>query len=493
MDLNIIKNDISQIEDESKRKFLGDIIEKNDKEIINRIDLVSFSKKLFNLAKYLSLEQINIYSKLNDLDQCITINSLLNIIPDDQVVENVISKDIFQKCFKQNYIKGNFHERLKVYLKDCIKYWINDKIYAPCALISQSSGHGKTRAIKEFANEEITLYICLQDSDDSYPYKSKIAATFIEAMNSKEKVKHMLSSLILASLDLIKDLDLEDAKKNIIKYQPWYYNPYQKSVKENKQCIEFYEKVKALFESQESQNEIENSNAQLQKKFSEIMKNQSLFVFIDEAAPLLENSSVPGESKFQLIRETIKEMFTKMKIAFIFADTNSRITTFIPKVLDSSKMLCKPFYATLFVDKLVPRTYLDSLKTLSYRKFKNRDPSLSIYCYGRPLWQSLLLQNQSGVVELAKRKIICANDWTNIENQKKYLAALALFGVRTTLSLSYNANFGAELVSRYMSTLFYNSENGEIAFKYISEPILAQGKCLLLYSFLTVKSCYFLN
>ena len=476
MDFNIIKNKIIQIEDEKKRKFFSEFITKLENEKNPMFDLASFSNKLFNLAKLLKLKQIEVFSKERLFIQCHIIESHLHI-PDDQVVEKVISKEIFlKKAFQQKYTKGNFHDDLKVYLKKCITDWIGEKVYAPCALISQSSGHGKTRAIREFANEEITLYICLHDNKDSYPYKSRIADEFLNAMNSKEKAKHMLNSLILTSLDLIKEL--KDAKKDIIKYQPWDYNSNQESVKENKECIEFYKKVIALFESQASEKEIENSTAKLQTKFSEIMETRSLFVFIDEAAPLLENSSVPGESKFQLIREIIKEMFTKMNIAFIFADTNSRITNFIPKVNSiSCEELCKPFFETLFVDKLVPQTYLDSLKNLSYRDFKNRDASSTIYSYGRPLWQSVLSHNPSGVVELAKRKIICSNDWANVEKQKKYLAALALFGVRTTLSLSYNANFGSELVSRYMGTIFYiNSKNGEIAFKYISEPILAQGK-----------------
>ena len=92
MDFKIIKNNINQIEDEKKRKFFSEFITKLENEKNPMFDLVSFSNKLFNLAKLLQYEQIEYCSKRSLLTQWHLIDSLLLFIPDDQVVEKVISK-----------------------------------------------------------------------------------------------------------------------------------------------------------------------------------------------------------------------------------------------------------------------------------------------------------------------------------------------------------------------------------------------------------------
>ena len=83
MDLTVIKNKINQIEDEKKRKFLSEFITKFENEKNNIIDLVSFSNKLFNLAKLLQYEQIDFFSNECLLTQCHLIQSLFALIPDD--------------------------------------------------------------------------------------------------------------------------------------------------------------------------------------------------------------------------------------------------------------------------------------------------------------------------------------------------------------------------------------------------------------------------
>ena len=83
MDLNIVKNNINQIEDEKKRKFFSEFITKFENDKNNIIDLVSFGNKLFNLAKLLPYEQIDYISQTSCFNQCHFIQSLFALIPDD--------------------------------------------------------------------------------------------------------------------------------------------------------------------------------------------------------------------------------------------------------------------------------------------------------------------------------------------------------------------------------------------------------------------------
>ena len=138
----------------------------------------------------------------------------------------------------------------------------------------------------------------------------------------------------------------------------------------------------------------------------------------------------------------------------------------------------EPFYKILFIDSMVQKDYFDNLNNSLFRNLIERKAEKTLFFYGRPLWGSLLLQCNSdpdSVLELAHRKLIFSLDWESIRN--KFLPSLALLSVRTTLSISYQVKYGSDLISRYMSTVFYISEDyTNFAFRYFSEPILAQGK-----------------
>ena len=173
----------------------------------------------------------------------------------------------------------------------------------------------------------------------------------------------------------------------------------------------------------------------------------------------------------------------------LVAGTDSKLCDFVSNkyVMSSSERIndlgdkltiYEPFYKILFIDSMVQKDYYANLKSSLFQNLKERKAEQSLYFYGRPLWGSLLLQSNSNpdsVLELAERKLIFSCDWDSIED--KFLPSLALLSVRTTLSISYEVKYSSELISRYMSTVFYISEdNTNYAFRYFSEPILAQGK-----------------
>jgi hypothetical protein len=138
----------------------------------------------------------------------------------------------------------------------------------------------------------------------------------------------------------------------------------------------------------------------------------------------------------------------------------------------------EPFYGVLYIDALLPKSF--NANHLNFESFRNRNPYDAVFRFGRPLWASLIQQGSKNVSELAQKKIICANDW-NDKSINKNLAALAVFSIRTTITLNYQSSYSKEMVERHMATLFYVSKSrDEIAFKYISEPLLAESAAKLM-------------
>ena len=187
-----------------------------------------------------------------------------------------------------------------------------------------------------------------------------------------------------------------------------------------------------------------------------------------------------------------------MEIKFIIkivAGTNCQLTDFVPNQysmshserisLYSEKPIYEPFYKTLFIDSLVPADYLHGLENSLFNQLKCRKSEETTFYYGRPLWASLLQTkkfSRQSILEFAQCKIIFNDSWKHIKDKyEQFLASLALMSVSTTLSVSYQATYGSELILKYMSTLFYiNPDRTSSAFRYFSEPILAEGNLVFI-------------
>ena len=104
-----------------------------------------------------------------------------------------------------------------------------------------------------------------------------------------------------------------------------------------------------------------------------------------------------------------------------------------------------------------------------------------MFYYGRPLWGLLLANNYPTILELAQEKLICSSDWLLVKDADKTFARLSIICSRTTLLLTCNSNFNSNLVSKFMSTLYYvNDDLSELNVRYISEPILAVAASLIM-------------
>lgn len=75
-----------------------------------------------------------------------------------------------------------------------------NKTFAPIVPICQSSGHCKTRSMKEFAGKHFTVYINLLLREIP---NQNLSCKFLEKMNSQNDADIFILSLISTSLDYI--------------------------------------------------------------------------------------------------------------------------------------------------------------------------------------------------------------------------------------------------------------------------------------------------
>ena len=156
-----------------------------------------------------------------------------------------------------------------------------------------------------------------------------------------------------------------------------------------------------------------------------------------------------------------------------------------PSYLNNNLPIYDPFYKILFIDCFVSKEYLNTLNTSLCINLKQRNPKDQLFRHGRAVWGSLASAGMGidEILEFAKIKLICSQNWESIEDQDKYLASVSLLSVRTTLSVDYQVPYGSDLIARYMSTLFsISKDRTNWAFRYFSEPILAEGILLSLFN-----------
>ena len=171
------------------------------------------------------------------------------------------------------------------------------------------------------------------------------------------------------------------------------------------------------------------------------------------------------------MRRAIIKKFSKAKVVFIVAGTNETLAQFISNDItrtssekSSQKKIYEPFYKVLFIDHLVPKTYFEKLIENLYNNIDQRDPYKSLFYFGRPLWGSLieafklLNQREAKVFELAQEKLF-NKEWSEIKDESKIFAAIAVLSSRTTLSVDYKVHENSKISrSAYEHIVLYLSK-----------------------------------
>ena len=87
--------------------------------------------------------------------------------------------------------KSIFFDKFISELNKCAEDWKKEstdpQLLAPIVTLCQSTGHGKTKFMKEFSENYLSIFMCLRDkSEFGCPYGSNIADCFLESTNEEK-------------------------------------------------------------------------------------------------------------------------------------------------------------------------------------------------------------------------------------------------------------------------------------------------------------------
>lgn len=404
-----------------------------------------------------------------------------------------------ESAFNTKFHKSKAFAEFEKYVKNCSTKWIGNEILAPIGSIIQSSGHGKTRSMAEFAKRHFSIYICLRGpNEDGYPKRSKyISDQLMSSLNKTTTASKFFFALIQTAHHFITYVitgTTEQKAKQFCEYQPWRNDSNLKSDK-------FLETFKHAYN--EAQKFSEKQQKELVTKYLAAIPG-GLFIFMDEARCLFNENSYEQVNKFTVMRQSIMSLLRGQSIALILADTQSQLShsvhcqsNLVGTERSVFKPLYEPFFKILYINSIdhiketenTNRSLVNDynafmkLKSVSYEYLKTINSLHTSFLLGRPLWLTLSAYGYDSLIQLATSKLINRGErtWSSVEKSHQLYAALAIICSRTTLSTYSKLHVGTELVARHMSTLYWISEDSaDIAFRYISEPILAQAAATLM-------------
>jgi hypothetical protein len=422
-----------------------------------------------------------------------------NITPNNSPPSFRIKPDLMTLAFKCEFKdKDRFvYNKLVYHIQTLVSTWVgSSSLTAPIFVLCNSSGYGKTKILFEYASEHVTLFICLRrPGTNGYPARSITADLLTEAIRSN-KTQQFLKIYVITAIELINEIKkLKPELKRECDYALEFRN-YQQWINshEPEKTQKFIELLK--------QNLIND-------KIDERFKNTSSFVFqskkcdltvvIDEAHFLNNEVLSDNRSFYRHFRQATREAFTGYNIAFVLTSTCSSIFDFhignqnlTESDRTTSNRVFPPFCELYLCNQIKPIEYEATLtnycdlnnKKGFYDFVHRRDPFSTFFFYGRPLWASYLQQiklenvtDRALIIEMARKKLIFANDWHDRQNNKQ-MSSLAILCTRTCLTSSFKINscsLKSSLIARYMASLYGYDKNEDLQMMYINEPILSDA------------------
>ena len=234
-----------------------------------------------------------------------------------------IDEEILQNAFDLQFRSNIFFIKFENSLLDCVEKWAPQnsapsEIFAPMFFLCQSSGHGKSRCMKEFSKMHPSLYISLGEHINTYPKISNISDLLLKSLETFNSTQSFLFNLIDKSLDLIGRI-----KKPSVSFIE-EFNSYQNNFVD--QAASSKLKNQAFFKLIDANNvegidEFE-MNKRLMQKFKLNSFNEPFFIFLDEANSLLENSKEIDQQnqkyypKYKILRKSLQILLIGVQIVF---------------------------------------------------------------------------------------------------------------------------------------------------------------------------------
>ena len=431
--------------------------------------------------------------------------------------------DILESSFCTELLApGN--EQLVLLLQYFSESWntfnLASKFYAPYITVSQSSGVGKSRLILECGSYLPIVYgVFRASSDKSYPPMSPWISQFYEYITSTPVdgditiLEDTDSNSNSSSSEIrLSDKDIMRSKASttrvgrvlvfieaLLKAYTDMYN-FRISLPEyENNPFKVFEVLSAYFATEKGQDSflsfisytendarsigvITESILSLTQYFSEISKtlnypfalnNTKILPFLlvlDEVSLLLEFKSDPNVNPLYVIRRALHLLSKRTVILCIAIGTNSDVSSYNRAVNDDSlryverKYLLPPFIMSrnwdIFRNELELDEFIVNCDNMKSSKVMNL-----LATFGRALWSSLSLDSLFAV---------SASKLKNGGGSKIYEAAMAIWSIRTGLSLNSDLILAKTMLRSHMAVLLSISYDAKALYVgYPSEPILA--------------------
>jgi hypothetical protein len=400
--------------------------------------------------------------------------------------KQLTSQDIKQKTMILKY----FIDSLELFKKYPL-------FYAPFVTICQSSGVGKSKFVIECGEDIPLIYGVFRSvTDKSYPPASKWIKLFVkyvlEAQHDTVSKGLDCNNLIAESysigrvliflniiLDAYKQLFLEmhNHKKgedysNVFKKINLMFHKVEGHIEFAKICEEKLKSCPKNITFHSVFENIRNILAEIRPKIRPEYSNAPFVIVFDELSLLLDVEFNGRTNLFHIIRRALNLLPSEnmLDLLIVGIGTNGNVVSnFNKEVRDDSLRF---FNRKIFLPSMVLGSNWDIFKKIiNLKEFKLSDQNvrnskmIKLLCsFGRALWSSLPLSN---VMTIAQGKLVNGSDTT-------LYTSLAIWSIRTSLSLNSDLALSRTLLRSYMAIAFsisYNAETMNVA--YPSEPILA--------------------
>lgn len=337
------------------------------------------------------------------------------------------------------------------YVDEChaeykIHHWKYD---TPCISLCQSSGYGKSRLLQQVSKQRTLLYVCVGDSDSSYPGPNWKARSFFFSnvdikTNRQDHVERQLEHCV--SWCLLQRNDLTTMNQ--------------------------FEQTPAAFWDEITKHD------ETKNDYKSLPLSKTLWIAFDEAQSLFRVPDVGGLSNLQILRRAIRRVSYKVGHRLFAILTDTKVT--IPNVVS-----CKPVSSSYRPNPDENNGFHPYFLLLTQDAFKKSSQQSftedwSFANCGRPLWKALYQEpSKSGSKMISYAAQLLPQSRNCLINDE--LALLAIMICRTGVYLSPQSSTASDLL-KYMATLVLSDNSHEyLLVTYLSDPVLTIASAKLWY------------
>jgi hypothetical protein len=389
----------------------------------------------------------------------------LNILPqkEERVLGVTSAKNAFDRQYKDPHgARLNAFTTLQEYERD----WRPGDYYFPGVAIIQSSGLGKSKMLTSMHELGVHVVYCsfMKNKQNGYPKRTLFADYFT---SKADEIEMRFTCFYLACNELVKEAI--DKKEGATSF-------YLRQINEPDVFAKHLEhRMDILMKNRDF------SSLKFSEVFSAVDQLRLLVVF-DEVRDLLpKEDELKQSSAFAAMRRAATKIPQRSGFFIAMLDTVSRVSNLSPvnskdysqKVVIGGLMLFPPIYliSTMDIEVKDRPTTLKDVLSPRYQ-----------YCFGRPLWGSLLEVESSAeeVLRLACSKILGGGiSLTSNFNYKSLTTHLCLSLLRARIPFSVcRESLSSELVAGFMWTcLFVSPDRHSVVSSMASEPVVSEAAC----------------